>query len=157
MEIRQIVWLPAVGLLMLAGCGDTAPDGQAPGEPAEMAQPMGAGAVSFAQPGDGAEVAGPNVEVVLETTGISIVEAGIMDSGTGHHHIFLDADVTPMGEVIPAGVDGIFHKGDGTSVHTLEGVAPGRHRLIAVVADGVHIPLDPPVTDTIFFTVGGGG
>ncbi len=39
----------------------------------------------------------------------------------------------------------------------LEGVSAGQHRIIAVVADGVHIPLDPPVVDTILFTVTGGG
>lgn len=161
MLTRRIVLLPAAGLLVLAGCGDAAPDEEAPGAAAEMEepamQPMVSGAVSFAQPMDGAEVMGSTVEIVLETTGISVVEAGVMDPGTGHHHLFLDADVSPMGEVIPAGVDGIIHKGDGTSVHTLEGVAPGEHRLIAVVADGVHIPLDPLVTDTIFFTVVVGG
>ena len=158
MRIRRIVWLPAAGLLALAGCGDAAPEAEAPAETEiPAAGPMSAGAVSVAQPMDGSEVTGPNVEIVLETTGVSVVEAGVMDSGTGHHHIFLDVDVTPMDEVIPAGVEGIIHKGDGTSVHTLEGVAPGEHRLIAVLADGMHIPLDPAVVDTIFFTVAGGG
>ncbi len=159
MRNRQIVWLPVAALFALSGCGgDTTPEMDAPDAeemPAEM--PMTTGTVSIVQPGDGAEVAGPGVEVVLETTGISITEAGVMDPGTGHHHIFLDVDVTPMGEIIPAGVDGIIHKGDGTSVHMLEGLTPGEHRIIAVVADGVHIPLDPPVVDTIFFTVTGGG
>ena len=158
MRRRQIKWLPTAGLIALIGCGDAAPEGQAPGGMEEMAAPPAvSGAVSFAQPMDGSEVMGPGVEIVLETTGISVVEAGVMDSGTGHHHIFLDVDVTPMGEVIPAGVDGIIHKGDGTSVHMLEGVGPGEHRLIAVLADGMHIPLDPMVTDTIFFTVSEGG
>ena len=115
------------------------------------------GMVSFAQPQDGGEVMGSSVEVVLETTGISVVEAGVMDPGTGHHHLFLDADVSPMGEVIPAGVEGVIHKGDGTSVHMLEGLTSGEHRLIAVIADGMHVPLDPAVMDTIFFTVSGGG
>ena len=151
MRTWRIVGLPITGLFVLVGCGDAASDEEAPG------QPMVSGTVSFAQPMDGAQVMGSTVEVVLETTGISVVEAGVMDPATGHHHLFLDADVTPMGEVIPAGVEGIIHKGDGTSVHTLEGVAPGEHRLIAVVGDGVHIPLDPVVTDTIFFTVAGGG
>lgn len=118
---------------------------------------MSSGSVTITQPMDGAEVAGPNVEVVFETQGLAVVEAGVMDPGTGHHHIFLDVDVTPMDEVIPAGVDGIIHKGDGTSVHLLEGVAPGSHRIIAVLADGMHVPLDPPVVDTVMFTVTGGG
>ena len=158
MEKRRIVWCAMVGLLVLAGCGDTAPDAGAPAEESEMEEaPMRAGSVSITQPMDGAEVAGPNVEVVFETQDLAIVEAGVMDPGTGHHHMFLDVDVTPMGEVIPAGVAGVIHKGDGTSVHLLEGLAPGSHRIIAVVADGMHVPLDPAVVDTISFTVTGGG
>jgi hypothetical protein len=157
MRARRIAWLPVAGLFALAGCGgDTTPEvEEAPEAPAEAPAPATA-TVSFAQPQDGGLVAGPNVEVVLETTGLRVVEAGVMDPGTGHHHIFLDVDVTPMTEVIPAGVAGITHKGDGTSVHTLENVAAGEHRLIAVVADGMHIPLNPPVVDTIFFIVTGG-
>jgi hypothetical protein len=156
MRARRIAWLPVAGLFALVGCGgDTTPEvEEAPEAEAPTPAPEPAAAtVSIAQPQDGASVTGPNVEVVLETTNLRVVEAGVMDPGTGHHHIFLDVDVTPMNEVIPAGVAGIIHKGDGTSVHTLENVPPGEHRLIAVVADGMHIPLNPPVVDTIFFTV----
>jgi hypothetical protein len=39
----------------------------------------------------------------------------------------------------------------------IEGLAPGEHRLIAVVADGMHVPLNPLVADTVVFTVSGGG
>jgi len=147
-----------LGVITLVACGDASPDMGAPAmgdAPAE--QPMSAGTVSFAQPQAGAEVMGPNVEVVLETMGLTVVEAGVMDPGTGHHHIFVDVEVTPIGEVIPAGVAGIIHKGDGTSVHMIEGLTPGEHRLIAVVADGMHVSLNPIVTDTVVFTVSGGG
>lgn len=163
MRLQRIVWLPVAGLFILAGCGggDTTPDnGEMDGmemEEAPMAEPAATGTVTIVQPADGSEVQGPNVEVVLETTGISIVEAGVMDPGTGHHHIFLDVDATPMAQVIPANVPNIIHMGDGTSVRTLENVASGPHRLIAVVADGQHVPLDPPVVDTVNFTVTGGG
>ena len=157
MEKRRVVWFAMAGLVVLSGCGDTAPEAGAPGYESAMEAPMSSGSVTITQPMDGAEVAGPNVEVVFETQGLAVVEAGVMDPGTGHHHIFLDVDVTPMDEVIPAGVDGIIHKGDGTSVHLLEGVAPGSHRIIAVLADGMHVPLDPPVVDTVMFTVTGGG
>jgi hypothetical protein len=43
--------------------------------------------------------------------------------------------------------------GDGSSEYIFEGVAPGEHRLIDVLADGVHMPLQPWVVDTIRFTV----
>jgi hypothetical protein len=158
MRTGWIRFLPVLGVLILVACGDASPDGGVPAmDEAPAEQPMSSGTVSFAQPQSGAEVMGPNVEVVLETTGLTVVEAGVMDPGTGHHHIFVDVDVTPIGEVIPAGVAGIIHKGDGTSVHMIEGLAPGEHRLIAVVADGMHVPLNPLVADTVVFTVSGGG
>lgn len=143
---------------VMAGCGG----GDAGGEADEMDMvPMeeaaGPATVTIVSPADGAELDAGPVLVVMEVENLEIVEAGVMDAGTGHHHIFLDVDVTPMDEVIPAGVEGIIHKGDGTSVHLLEGVAPGSHRIIAVVADGMHVPLDPPVVDTVTFTVAGGG
>jgi len=34
-------------------------------------------------------------------------------------------------------------------------VEPGPHRVIAVLADLAHIPLDPLVADTVTFRVGG--
>jgi hypothetical protein len=43
--------------------------------------------------------------------------------------------------------------GNAASEFTFENVPPGQHRLIAVVADGVHVPLNPPVMDTVMFTV----
>ena len=43
--------------------------------------------------------------------------------------------------------------GDGSAEYVFENVAAGEHRLIAVVADGVHVPLDPWVVDTVTVTV----
>jgi hypothetical protein len=85
--------------------------------------------------------------------GFPIVEAGDMTSGTGHHHLYLDADLTAADEPVPAVAGSIVHMGDASSVYTFEGVPPGEHRLIAVVADGAHFPLQPWVVDTINFTV----
>jgi hypothetical protein len=90
---------------------------------------------------------------MFEVTGLQVAPAGTMDAGTGHHHIFLDTDVTPMGQPIPMETAGIVHLGQAQTEHHFEGVAPGEHRIIAVVADGAHIPLNPPVVDTVLFTV----
>ncbi len=109
--------------------------------------------VRIAQPRNGDSVATAEVHVVLQAQGIEIVPATEKRPGTGHHHLFLDTDVTPPGEKIPQGVTGIIHLGRGQSDFTFTDVAPGDHRLIAVVADGDHIPLRPPVVDTIHFVV----
>jgi len=110
--------------------------------------------VRIASPQEGAEV-GPDVRIVLETDGIDIVPISPPVPGTGHHHLYLDTDVGSFSAVIPAGDPMIVHKGDGSTEHTFEGLAPGSHRIIAVVANPAHIPLDPPVADTVTFTVGG--
>ena len=84
---------------------------------------------------------------------MQIVPAGDMTSGTGHHHLYLDADLAAAGTPVPTVPGSIIHMGDGSAEYTFEGVGPGEHRLIAVVADGIHVPLDPPVVDTVMFTV----
>lgn len=134
----RIAGLAFAGLFALAGCGDGA------GEPPR---------VWFAEPQDGAVVTGPDVQVVLEASGVEITSADVHEVGTGHHHIFVNTDVTPMTDSIPAGVAGIIHMGDGRAGHLITGLEPGEHRLIAVVADWDHIPIDPPAVDTVFITV----
>lgn len=108
--------------------------------------------VSIVQPANGATVAGPVVTVRLQTT-VPIVQAGDMTPGTGHHHLFLDGDLSPDELPIPAVPGAVVHMGDGSIEFTFDAVTPGQHRLIAVVADGAHVPLRPFVVDTVLFTV----
>jgi hypothetical protein len=115
--------------------------------------PAGSRSVSIVSPREGETVSGGTVRVALEVTGLSIVAAGIMDPNTGHHHIYLDVDLTPLDVAVPAGVAGITHMGLAQTEYTFEGLAPGTHRLIAVVGDGAHVPLSPPAVDTVTFTV----
>jgi hypothetical protein len=146
-------------LLMLApfaliGCGDGAPEPSDAPVPAQEAEaPSVPGTVSILEPQDGSTVTGPDLRVVMDVSGLQVVEAGVFEPGTGHHHIFLNADVTPMDAVIPVDQPGIVHLGLAQTEYVFENVPPGEHRLIAVVADGAHIPLDPPVVDTVFVTV----
>lgn len=115
--------------------------------------PTGPMSVTFTVPQEGDTITGGTVLVVLGVEGLRIVEAGIMEPATGHHHLYLDADLTALNEAVPAGVAGITHMGLAQTEYTFEGVAPGEHRLIAVVGDGAHVPLSPPVVDTVHFTV----
>lgn len=110
-----------------------------------------AATVQIVQPRDGDTVRTADVTVLLEAQGIEIVPATEKRSGTGHHHLFLDTDVTPLAEKIPQGVTGIIHLGRGQSDFTFTDVSSGEHRLITVVADADHVPLSPPVMDTIRF------
>lgn len=149
----------AVGLaLAAAGCGGDyeAEDAQDAAPEAATAEPDAVAAapasVSITEPADGAEVDAGPLRVVMETTGIEIVAAGTMDAGTGHHHLIVDGDVD-WTLPIPNDPGVHYHMGLAETEFTLEDLPPGQHRIIAVVADGVHVPLDPPVADTIHVTV----
>ena len=96
---------------------------------------------------------GTSVHVVLEAQGVEIAPAAEHRAGTAHHHLFLDTDLTAPDAAVPVGVPGIVHLGKGQSEYTFEGVAPGVHRLIALLADPNHVPLKPLVADTARFTV----
>lgn len=108
--------------------------------------------VMIVSPADGAELDAGPVLVVMEVENLEVVQAGNMDPGTGHHHLIVDGDVD-WSLPIPNDPGVHFHMGLGQTEWTLEDLAPGEHRIIAVVADGVHIPLDPPVADTITVVV----
>lgn len=137
--------------IALAGCGGDARD------QAEEPVPREAGVeeparVIIVQPRDGAEVDAGPLLVVMETEGVEIVAAGNMDSGTGHHHLIVDAEVE-WSLPIPNDPGVHYHMGQAQTEFILEDLPRGGHRIIAVVADGVHIPLDPPVSDTVMVVV----
>ena len=137
----------AMMAVALVGCGgDTGEQSQdaAPEEEAAAAP----GTVTIVEPADGAELDAGPVRVVMEVAGLEIVAAGNMDPGTGHHHLIVNGDVD-WALPIPNDEGVHYHMGQAETEFTLTDLAPGEHRIIAVVADGVHIPLDPPVSDTI--------
>jgi len=146
-------------LLALAACSVDAPADEMPSEeapateaPAAPAQGEG-GSVTITSPAQGATLDGPNLEVTLRVEGISIVPAGQQEPMSGHHHIFLDADLTEPGVPIPSVPGEIVHMGDASTTYTFEGVEPGEHRIIAVVGDWQHVPLQPWVVDTVTVTI----
>lgn len=127
--------------------GDEAPPAQAGAAPA-----MGPRAI-IVSPADG-DTVGPEVRVTLRAEGVHVVPAdGMRVLGQGHHHLFVDTDPTPAGLPIPAGVPGIVHIGTGDSAWTLSGLAPGAHRLIAVLAYGDHVPMTGVAPDTVRIVV----
>lgn len=132
MTVRHPLPTPCLMLCGLAACV---------GEPASRALML--------QPADG-DTLGPDVRVVLGAEGVEVVAAdGQRVAGRGHHHLFIDTDPTPPGTVIPAGVPGIVHLGTGASEWTIAGLAPGEHRMIAVLAYGDHVPMEGVATDTV--------
>jgi hypothetical protein len=107
--------------------------------------------VEIIEPADRAVISGSDVRVVLAARGVEIAAAAEHREGTAHHHLFVDRDLTPLSDTIPAGVTGILHLGRGQTEFLLQTLAPGEHTVIAVLADWAHVPLSPPALDTVRF------
>src|SRR5207247_10728039 len=90
--------------------------------------------VKITAPTNGATVTGP-VKVTLKATGVEIVPATDERPGAGHHHLFVDRDLTPTNATIHHGVTGIHHLAQGQTELVLDSQKRGTHRGIAVVAD----------------------
>lgn len=109
--------------------------------------------VSITSPAEGDTVSGSAVHITLDATGIEIAPAADARPETAHHHLYLDVDFPQSEAMIPAGTAGIVHLGQAQKEYHWEGVTPGPHRIIAVLADPGHIPVRPYVTDTVNFVV----
>ena len=119
----------------------------------EAAADDGAMRVRITEPADGATIEGNSVRVVFEVDNLEVVEAGVMDPGTGHHHLLVNTDLTPADQPIPAIEGSHIHFGLAQTEHEMTDLAPGDYTIIAVVADGLHVPLQPWVVDTVRFVV----
>ena len=116
----NLLALCIVTLLAVAGCGKKeAPKGK----------------VSFAEPKDGAEIKG-SVKVVMKVEGMKIQPAGEVVEGTGHHHILINKEFFPPGQVIPTD-DTHRHFGKGDTEAVLD-LPPGDYKLTLQFADGLH-------------------
>ncbi|MFP6655411.1 MAG: DUF4399 domain-containing protein [Myxococcota bacterium] len=98
--------------------------------------------IYFITPGE-AEVLTSPIVVRFGLKGMGIAPAGVEKSGTGHHHLIIDAELPPAGLPIPAS-DHHRHFGKGQTEVTLE-LAPGEHTLQLLLGDHFHIPHDPPL------------
>lgn len=142
--------LPFVLLpLIVAACGGGEPQSDAM---PEASSAPAAGTVTIVTPANGALINGNEINVTLSSS-VDIQPAGTMTAGTGHHHLYLNADLTPPDQPVPTVPGSIIHMGDASSSYVFENVPSGSYRLIAVVADGAHMPLQPWVVDTVMFTV----
>lgn len=147
------------GLLALGACGpesEAEMDGGAnPSDAAVEAAGVGPDAtvsleVTVEQEAEGQAA---RVRATMQVMHLEITPAGDTVSGTGHHHLYLNADLTPADQPVPSIPGQVVHLGDGSAEYVFEDVPPGEHRMIAVVADGIHIPLQPWVVDTVQFVV----
>jgi Domain of unknown function (DUF4399) len=117
---------------------------------AAMAQesPSTAGSkVYFINLKDGDTVSSP-VVVRFGLAGMGISPAGLQGeatSGTGHHHLLIDKELTGSALKDPIPMDDNHrHFGKGQTEATIT-LSPGTHTLQLVLADWTHVPHVPPV------------
>jgi hypothetical protein len=141
-----VIALTGLGLALLAAaCGGSETPSQS-AQPAESAAPPaspppagGAGRVFFVQPKDGETVKSPvRFEFGAEQIAISPVPATVdkVRPGMGHHHLGVDTDCLPVGEVIPKASPWI-HFGDGKTVIDMQ-LSPGPHKFALQLGDDEH-------------------
>jgi hypothetical protein len=95
----------------------------------------------------------------MEVTGMDVIPAGTLTPNSGHLHVIVDVSAQEAAQiaagdplVIPKDETHI-HKGDGTMCVEVA-TSPGPHSLMAIVGDGAHANLNPPVTAEINVEVG---
>ena len=79
--------------------------------------------------------------------GLKVHPAGQIIPGTGHHHLIIDGEPTPEGQVVPAD-DKHIHFGKGQTDHIVN-LTPGEHTLTLQFANGVHLSYGPKLSQKI--------
>lgn len=159
----SLVALAALAALALAGCDkktaeETAkkpPESAAHGDHAAPAAagsgdakaPADAG-VYFVFPQDGSKVFATS-KVVFGVRGMTVTPAGehMGDKTRGHHHLIIDGEPVPAGQVVPSS-DKHIHFGKGQTETEVK-LEPGKHTLTMQFADGAHISYGPALSKTI--------
>jgi hypothetical protein len=153
--------LAAMAIFSLSACGQDTADDSAADAAADAAEdavekvealaetaalertgsPAGA-RVFFISPADGDTVTNP-VAIEFGIEGMDVVKAGQDQSGSGHHHLIIDAGLPDLSLPIPAD-EHYVHFGDASTATELT-LEPGTHTLQLLLGDYLHIPHDPPV------------
>ena len=102
--------------------------------------------VYFVEPKDGATVSNP-VHVKFGVDGMTVAPAGTVTPDTGHHHLLIDGQPLPQGQVVPAN-DKSIHYGKGQTEADIT-LPPGDHTLTAQFANGAHQSYGPAWSQTI--------
>ena len=100
---------------------------------------------------DGDVVTSP-LTVDFGIEGMQVVPAGAIEENKGHHHLLINHDFIPSGEVIPAGDSTLIHFGKG-QLSTEVNLAPGDQKLTMQFANGAHMSYGEKMSATIIVTV----
>ena len=130
----------------------TEPGDTSQGSPTD---PEAGHALTIVEPEPGTTVDGNVVTIVPEVSGVEIAPPDPADTSgrTGHYHVFVDRDPTPVGEPIPTGEPDILHTAADPIV--LPGLSVGEHRLVVTVGDNSHIRISEELTAELTVEVAG--
>ncbi len=114
---------------------------------AETAAPPNA-SVYFINLKDGDTVTSP-FKVQFGLTGMGVAPAGVEKPNTGHHHLLVDATLSPEELKQPIASDAKHVHFGGGQTETMVTLPPGRHTLQLVLGDWTHIPFNPPIMSPV--------
>ncbi len=146
--IRHALLAAAVTLglsLSLSTVGQADPMPSSPGAKVFILAPVEGNLFPGSKPmADGAVLTNP-IKLKFGIEGMTVAKAGTMEPGTGHHHLLIDTTLQPADYAKPIPMDD-HHKHFGAGQTEVElTLPPGKHTLQLVLADGAHIPHNPPV------------
>ena len=119
---------------------------------AETPSPPGA-KVYFINLKDGDELDSPFL-VQFGLSGMGVAPAGVEKPNTGHHHLIIDATLTPDELTQPIPADDHHRHFGGGQTEAMVTLPSGKHTLQLILGDWTHIPHVPPVmSDVITVTV----
>ncbi|HVU56323.1 MAG TPA: DUF4399 domain-containing protein [Puia sp.] len=167
--MRKLYFLPAALLLGLAACNNAGDQTAASGDTTKKANdtmnmnhtmsdspsvtpvpaiPAGA-KVYFKNLKDGETVKSPlKVEMGVDGMTVDSVSKKIIASGSGHHHLFIDAeDSLASGTVVPKDSTHL-HFGNAQTSAEIK-LTPGEHKLTLQYADGIHRSYGAKLATTI--------
>jgi hypothetical protein len=112
----------------------------------------GARRIEILSPAEGATV-GPTFDLRLDVRGFTLVEPnGNLDGTSGHLYVIVDGPPPPSNQLVRPGSGPVRLVGERMTIRNL---APGRHRILVIGANGYTVPFDPPVRATRTVTVRG--
>jgi Domain of unknown function (DUF4399) len=105
-------------------------------------------AVYIISPKDGDTVTSP-FKVQFGLTGMGVAPAGVDKPNTGHHHLIIDATLSPAELKEPIANDAKHLHFGGGQTEAMVTLPPGRHTLQLVLGDWSHVPFNPPIMSPV--------
>jgi len=104
--------------------------------------------VYIISPKDGDTVTSP-FKVQFGLSGMGVAPAGVEKPNTGHHHLIIDATLSPQELKEPIASDAKHIHFGGGQTETMVTLPAGRHTLQLVLGDWTHIPFNPPIMSPV--------